>query len=536
MFLMICLLAFGAPGAAASSRSGNSLANSRAQDEKTTLIVAVGSDMQNLDPTLSSADTVTQEMLTNVYDWLIDYQVTTDASGVSTVDPSGFVGALAESFEWAPDGMSITFHLRSGLKFSNGDPLDAEAVKFTYDRIYDQNGVTPFLMSMAAVPDKDHVTVVDPLTILIKVDTPNTLLLGNMAQYGHSILNPKVIQPHMTADDPFAHEWLKTNTAGTEQGPFVLDSWTPGDNWVLVPNPNYWGEAPKLQKIIFKVIPDASSRLAQLQSGAVDIAYGLPLKDVKGLEGDPNITIAKNSTRGVVFLGMNQNVAPFDNVKVRQAISYAVPYDTIINDVLQGYGKQLTSPIPDGTPYHTDEFFQYKVDYDKAKQLLTEAGMPDGFSVDFQIASGSEEGKEIAVWVQQSLSQIGIKVTIKELPGAAFTEQLQKHELGFFFFNNWISINNDPFYHLFWLFRSDCCNYTNYKNQQVWDLIDANTLNTDEAARQAAAMTIQQTIVDEAAWVFLYQPDSVIAMRSNVKGFVFYSPDNFVRYKFIYKE
>jgi peptide/nickel transport system substrate-binding protein len=536
VLLVVMILALSATGVAASSRSGSQFANGRAQNDKTTLIVAVPNDMQNLDPTLSSADTVTQEMLTNVYDWLIDYKVSTDANGAMTSDPSSFVGALAEKYEWNADGTVITFTLRDGLKFSNGDPINAQAVKFTYDRLYDQNGVTPFLMSMAAVPDKNHVTVVDDKTIQIKVDKPNTLLLGNMAQYGHSILDPAVVQPHETADDPYADNWLKSNTAGTEQGPFRLDSWEPGNQWVLVPNENYYGDKPKLQKIIFKVIPDASSRLAQLQSGAVDIAYQLPLKDVKNLQSDPNITIADNPTRGVVFIGMNQNTAPFDNAKVRQAISYAVPYDTILKEVLQGYGKQLTSPIPDGTPYHTDQFFQYKLDYDKAKQLLTEAGFPNGFDATFQIASGVEEGKEIAVWVQQSLAQIGIKVTIQEIPGAAFNEQLQKHELGFFFFNNWISINNDPFYHLFWLFRSDCCDYTNYKNQTVWDLIDKNTLNTDENARQAAAMQIQQTIMDEAPWVFLYQPDSVLAMRSNVKGFVFYSADNFVRYKYIYKE
>lgn len=533
--LIVMMLVFGATGAAASTQSGGRSLTSRAQDANTTLIVAVPNDMQNLDPTLSSADTVTQETLTNIYDWLVDYQVV-DQGGTKVGDPSTFVGGLAEKFEWSADGKTITFTLRQGLKFSNGDPINAQAVKFTYDRIYDQNGVTPFLMSMAAVPTKDNVTVVDDLTIQVAVDTPNTLLLGNMAQFGHSILNPNVVQPQMTEADPYAHEWLKSNTAGTEQGPFRLDSWEPGNQWVLVRNENYYGTPAKLERIIFKVIPDASSRLAQLQSGAVDIAYDLPKKDLKTLETDPNIQIIRNTSRSVVFLGMNNNLAPFDNVKVRQAISYAVPYDTILNEVLQGYGRQLTSPIPDGTPYHTDEYFQYTVDYDKAKALLAEAGFPDGFETTLEIASGVQEAKETAVWVQQSLAQIGIKVNITELPGAAFNEKLQKHELGFFFFNNWISINNDPFYHLFWLFRSDCCNYTNYSNQAVWDSIDANMLNTDAAAREQAAMDIQKTLVDEAAWVFLYQPDYVIATRSNVKGYVFYSADTFTRFKHLYKE
>jgi peptide/nickel transport system substrate-binding protein len=529
--LMVMMLAFGATGVA---QLGGPGMTARAQDANTTLIVAVPNDIQNLDPTLSSADTVTQELLTNVYEWLVDYQVV-DQGGTMVGEPSNFIGGLAEKFEWSADGKTITFTLRQGLKFSNGDPINAQAVKFTYDRIYDQNGVTPFLMSMAAVPSKDHVTVVDDLTIQIAVDTPNTLLLGNIAQFGHSILNPNVVQPHMTEADPFAHEWLKTNTAGTEQGPFRLESWEPGNQWVMVRNENYHGEAPKLERVIFKVIPDASSRLAQLQSGAVDMAYELPKQDLQALESDPNIQVLRNPSRSVYFLGMNFNVAPFDNVKVRQAISWAIPYETIVNEVLKGYGQQLTSPIPNGTPYHTDEYFTYTADYEKAKALLAEAGFADGFDTTLEIPSGIQEAKETAVWVQQSLAQIGVNVTISELPGAAFNEKNQKHELGFFF-GSWLSINNDPFYHLFWLFRSDCCNYTNYNNQAIWDSIDTNTLNADAAAREAAAMEAQKTLVDEAAWVYLYQPDHVVAVRANVKGYVYYSADNYTRFKHIYKE
>jgi peptide/nickel transport system substrate-binding protein len=515
---------------------GANAAPGRAQANNDTLIVAVASDMQNLDPTLSSADVYTQEMLTNVYDWLVDYDLSEEADGTQTADPNTFVGGLAERFEWSPDGTKITFTLRDGLKFSNGDPLTAEAVKFTFDRIFDQQGVTYGNMSMAAVPDKDHVKVIDEQTIEMTVDTPNTLLLGNMAQFGNSILNPAVVEPHMTTEDPYAHEWLKANTTGTEQGPFVLESWEPGNQWVLARNPNYWGEPPKLERIIFKVIPDPSSRLTQLQSGAVDIAYELPTTDILALEGDPNLQIIRYPSRFVVFLGMNEQVPPFDNKLVRQAISNAIPYETIVNEVLNGYGRQLTSPIPDGTPTHTDEFFVYKQDPEKAKELLTEAGFPDGFETTLAVASGNQEGKETAVWVQQSLAEIGITVNIQELPGAAFAEQLQKHELGFFFFNNWISINNDPFYHLYWLFWSPCCNYTNYSNPEVHQLIEEYTLSTDQEARDQAALDAQQAIVDDAPWVFLYQPDFLLAMRSNVKGYVFYSTDRFTRYKFLYKE
>ena len=315
----------------------------------------------------------------------------------------------------------------------------------------------------------------------------------------------------------------------------MLDSWQHGSQWVLKANPNYYGQKPKVDKVIFKIIPNASSRLALLKSGAVDIAYDLPLKDIKALHSDSNVNVVRYPSRFVVFLGMNSKVKPLNNVKVRQAIAYAVPYKTILSQVLQGYGRQLTSPIPFGTPTHTDKYFVYDTNIGKAKQLLKEAGYPNGFNITLDVASGVDEGQETAVWVQQSLKQIGINVSIQQLPGANFTSRLQKHQLGFFFFNNWISINNDPFYHLFWLFRSDCCDYTNYANKKVWKAIDSNLLSDNASARAKAADNVQKTIMNDAPWVFLYQPDFVLAMRKNVHGYVYYSSDRFTRYKFLSK-
>ena len=501
-----------------------------AQDR--TLIIAVPSDIQNLDPTLSSGDIITQEVLTNLYDYLVSFKVEQDADGNLVGNPDAFEGQVAQSFEVSDDGHLVTFKLKPGLTFSNGDPIDANAVKFTYDRIFGQGGVTAFLIGMAAVDNADAVKVVDDTTVTFDVSTPNTLLFGNMSQFGHSILNPNVVKPHMTADDPWAHEWLQSNTTGTESGPYVLESWDRGNQIVLARNPNYPGEVAN-DRVILKIIPDASSRLAQLRAGAVDIAYGIPTKDIGSLENDPNVKVERFTTRAVAYLGMNSQVAPFDNVKVRQAISYAIPYDVILNRVINGYGIQLTSPIPQGTPYHTDEFFHYTQDFDKAKALLAEAGFPNGFDTTFTIPNGSAEAKETAVWVQSALKNIGVNVQIEEMPGAAFTEKMQKRDHVFFYANQWISINNDPFYHMFWLLKADCCDYARYTNQHVWDLIDQYTLSTDAQAREQAAMEIQQTVVDEAPWVFLYQPDQIIAMRSDVTGYAWFSADRYTRYQYL---
>lgn len=505
-----------------------------AQDR--TLIIAIPADIQNLDPTLSSGDISTQTIMTNVYAYLVDFALETDAAGNLTGNPDVFVGDIAESISSNDEGTVVTFKIRPGLKFSNGDPLDANAVKFTYDRIFGQGGVTAFLTGMAAVDGADAVRLVDDHTIEFDISTPNTLLLGNMAQFGHSILNPNVVQPFMTDEDPWAHEWLQNNTAGTESGPYMLENWDRGNQIVLVRNPNYWNtDAVQNDRIILQIIPDASNRLAQLRAGAVDIAIDIPTKDIASLENDPNVRVERFTTRAVGYLGMNNTVPPFDNKLVRQAISYAVPYDVILNNVLNGFGIQLTSPIPQGTPYHTDEFFVYEQDFEKARALLAEAGFPNGFETTFTIRNDNAEAKESAVWVQASLREIGIDVTIEEMPGAAFTERMQQRNHAFFYANQWISINNDPFYHMFWLLKADCCDYTRYQNDRVWALIDEFTLNTDAAAREAAAMEIQEIVLDEAPWAFLFQPDFVIAMRSDVEGFAWYSADRYVRYSTLRK-
>jgi peptide/nickel transport system substrate-binding protein len=527
------VFAAGCGGSSTKSTSGGG-GGSPASRDNSTLIVAQPEDLQNLDPTLSSGDQVTQEMLTNVYDWLVDYKVV-DQGGKSIGDANSFVPALAQSMKWNASHTVITFKLRKGLKFLNGDPLDAKAVKYTYDRLFDQKGVTAALIGMAGVKDKSSVTIQGNDAVQFHVTKANTLLFGNMGQFGNSILDPKVVEAHKTGSDPFAHDWLSTHVDGTAQGAYQLQSWTSGSQWVLTANPNYRGPQPKIKKIIFKVIPDPSTRYQLLQNGAVDIAFGLPLKDIAKAKTNPGIKIVNEPSRNIVFLGMNSKTKPFDNVKVRQAIDYAVPYQTIIQNVLLGYGQRMTSPIPLGTPTHTDKFNVYKTDIAKAKQLLSQAGYPKGFSTTLQVASGNDQGRQTAIWVQQALSQIGVKVTINQLPGATYNSRLQKHQLGFFFFNNWISINNDPFYHLYWLFDSDCCNYTNYSNPQVKSLIDKDLLSADQATRTADSLKVQQMIMNDAPWAFLYQPNFVVAMRSDVKGYTYFPADTFTRYRYLYK-
>ncbi|MBI3980336.1 MAG: ABC transporter substrate-binding protein [Chloroflexi bacterium] len=497
---------------------------------KKTLIIAAPRDLLNLDPTSTSSDALVFELQVNVYARLINFKVQKDASGELVGLANEFVPEVAESFEFTDGGKKLVFKLRKGIKFSNGDPIDAAAVKFTYDRIFDTNTTAATLNKIAQITSKDSVKIIDDSTVEMTIDKPNPLVLGNLALAGNAILNPKVIKPYMTAADPQAREWLKANTKGTEAGPYLLESWKPGVEWVLAKNPNWWGRQPQIERIVYRVVPDPSTRLTLLKSGAVDIAKDLAFKDLRELETDQNVKVYRFTSNIVSFLGMNAKKAPFDNVKVRQAINYAVPYDTIIKNVLYGYGSQLKSVAPTGMPTFTDEFFVYKTDPAKAKALLAEAGYPNGLKVTFAVRADIAESKAVGVWVKSELAKAGIDVTIQEMDGAAFTAALQKHEHAFFHHFGWLSNNNDPFYHYSWLLQSECCNYTDWKNAEVDELITKFTASNDLPARNAASKRIQELAVKDAVWTFLYMPDITLATRKNLKNVVYYAADRFWRY------
>jgi peptide/nickel transport system substrate-binding protein len=507
----------------------------RGRTQKGTLVVAVHSDMQNLDVHTSSADEVTNIVLTNLYDLPITFKKGTaepiELEGgiqVPVGDPNEFDAMAAESWEWNEDMTEITFTLREGLKFPDGSPLTAEAVKFSQDRLVDVQAVGYFLYSMVGLQEKDQFQVVDDRRIKFLLPKPSSLLFGNMAMfYGSAILNPKELKPNASASDPSGQTWLKTNAA--ESGPYVLKEWKVGSGWTLEANPNYWNP-PKTERVQFQIVPEPQQRQLLLRRGEIDFTSGIPLKDLASLREDPNLSVLSIPSREVVWAGFDVTRKPFDDPRVRQAISYAVPYETILNEVTRGEAPQLKSPIPEGTPTSDSSFWNYDTNPDRARELLAEAGFPDGFRTELAVQIGKPEDEQTAVWIQQGLQEAGIQVQINKMPGAAFTERLQNRQHGFFI-HNWISINNDPFYHLFWLFSADCCTYGKYQTSKVMDLVN-EWINQppDAPGREEASREAQRIIVEDAAWVFLYQPPHTYAMRKNVEGFTYYPAEGFVRY------
>lgn len=504
----------------------------QAQVGKDTLVVAAGGDIETIDPPVTSGAPFQHEIITNLYDFLIDFGVRKTDTGELIGDLNRFTGEVAKSFTVSSDGRAV-FRLRENAKFSDGTPVTAEDVKYSYDRIFGVNAVTAALLRMATVNEAAQVLIVDPHTIEIRMARPNPLLFGNMSQFGHAVVKAATVKAQATAQDPWATTWMKTHAAGS--GPFALDRWTSGSEIVLARNEYYWAGPAKLRQISFKIVPEPSTRALLLRRGAVDVAYDLALDDLDALRNDPNVAVRRFPTTIVKYLGMNVNVKPFDNVKVRQAIAYAVPYDTVIKEAVKGYGLPLRSPVPKGMPSNDESGFVYGTNPQRARQLLTEAGLGSGFRTRLTVRAGFPVDEQIGVWVQSALRSVGVEVEIDKLPLAGYTERLRRHEFPGLFLHEWLSINNDPFYHYFWLFRQGCCNYGNWSNAEVTDLINTMMLTSNTTIRNDASRRAQKIIMEEVPAAFLFQPDYVIAMRKSVKGFIYY-PDRYNRWYSVSKE
>src|SRR5262249_10601005 len=199
---------------------------------------------------------------------------------------NAFAGKLALGWTTAPDGTRISFRIRPGAKFANGDPVTAQDVKYSYDRIFGVKAVTAALTKMAAVEGPESIRIVDPQTVEFTLSKANPLLFGNMAQYGHGVTQEKALKPHVAADDPWATKWLKTNDAGG--GPFALERWTPGSEIVLRRNEHYWAGPARLKQVVFKIVPEAATRTLLLPSRARASAPPPPLQDRPPPHGDPS--------------------------------------------------------------------------------------------------------------------------------------------------------------------------------------------------------------------------------------------------------
>ncbi|MEU5947274.1 ABC transporter substrate-binding protein [Micromonospora sp. NPDC047465] len=504
---------FVAAGCGANANQGDSSqADGTAKD---TLVAAYSEGGKTLNPAEAN-DVTSDTFVVAAYDQLVTYDRTT-VDGKPTAKTDTIVPMLAESWKVSTDSKSYTFTMRPGVKFEDGSALDSDDVVKTFDFIKKSSSAS-FLYGMAGI---DTVTAVDSQTVKIDLKAPNHLFLQILPMYSFSIINIDKVNAEGGS------KWLDTHTAGS--GPYRLTKWDPATEAVLERNDTYWGEKPALRKINTKFIGEASNRVQLLTKGEVDIALEVPAKDVDTLSKQSGVAIDSRASNKILFFGMNNAVKPFDNPKVRQAVSYAIPYDKLISDVMKGQASPMRSSVASSTPGFTDAGYVYSYDLGKAKALLAEAGYPNGFSFDFTLGSGFEDWSDDAVLIQAELAKIGVTMNINKMARPQFLEALATKKVQAYI-SRWTSFVNDPGYHLGLLLTSDgTSNYVNFNSPEVDNLWKQASTETDQKVRNDLYGKAQEIINTQAPWAYLYEYNIVVAQRAGVQGYTSY-PDGIIRF------
>ena len=344
---------------------------------------------------------------------------------------------LAASWEIEDGGAALLFHLREGVKFSSGNPLTAEDVKFSFDRLVNLKDNPAELAANIA-----SVEVVDSLTVRVVSKDKTQPLLSLLVGPTFSISDSKVVIEHGgtsatdadTADK--ATSWLDNNSAGS--GPYVLKRWEPNAQIVLEANPNYWGEAPKFGRIILQHIPESATQLITLERGDIQAALNLTAQQLDGLKNNPDINIVEGTSLDYVYMTLTSGAElnPSLGIKeARQAIAYAINYDEIIKGLVGGYATRPPSFVPNGLGGMTEELTKeigYRYDPDKSRALLKQAGLEGGFSFDLSYGDAPVAGTTYALLaqaVQSQLAEVGITANLQPLDQSTARDKYRAGEL-----------------------------------------------------------------------------------------------------------
>ncbi len=497
----------------------------KAQARQETLLIVSESGPNNIDIHGVGTNVPGYEVSWNCYDRLISHEMKT-VNGTPYYDRDKFKMELADDMNVGD--MSATFKLKKNATFHDGSPVTANDVKWSLDRAVSVGGFPTFQMGAGSLTKPEQFVVVDNHTVRVDFLKKDRLTIPDLAVIVPCILNSGLVKKHATAKDPWGLDYTKQNSAGS--GAYRVVSWTAGSE-VVMERFDKWvgGPAPKVRRVVWRMVPSAGNRRALLERGDADISYDLPNKDFSELRSNPKLSIISTPySNGIQYIGMNVTKPPFDNPKVRQAVAYAIPYQKIMDAVLFGLSKPMFGATADAkTDVAWPQPHKFNVDIAKAKQLMAEAGYPNGFETTLSFDLGFAGINEpLCVLTQESLAQIGIKCTINKIPGATWRTELNKKSLPLYtnVFSGWLDY---PEYFFIWCYhgKNSIFNTMSYQSKELDTMVDAAV---DAAAINDAAKyeTNVRGFVDRAfadmPRIPLFQPYVNVAMQKNVSGYQYW--------------
>jgi peptide/nickel transport system substrate-binding protein len=498
-----------------------------AQSRAETLRYVTGAAVNTLDPTMPGSTREAFAISLSTYDRLVTFGK--KKRGDNWVfDLANVEGELAESFTVSPDGKTITFKLRPNAKFQDGTPVTAEDVKWSLDRAVTAKSLAAPQLLTGSLTSADQFKAVDPHTFQVTLPNADGLALANLATVYPVIFNAKLAKSHATADDPWAQEWLKANTAGS--GAYTVEAFKPGEQVILRRNEAWTGATPgkaaAFKRIIAQTIPDAATRSNLIEKGDADIAIDLQANDAAALQGRGKVkVISTPQFNAVTLISFNTKLPPFDNVEVRRAVAYALPYDDMFKAALFGRGTPLFNATwADGKP-STAEYpapQPVKLDLAEAKKHLAAAGMPNGFKTTFTFNVGqSATAEPMASLLKESLAKIGIEVEIQKLPDAQMSTLVSEKKLPFFTEGivAWLP-SNDYFYRNFYT-GNQRWNYSSIDNAELETIANKARFEQDKAKYEAYALQLNAIHFAEMPQIPLWQPNQDAVMAPSIDNYVY---------------
>jgi peptide/nickel transport system substrate-binding protein len=434
----------------------------------------------------------------NMYDTLL--RTTKDGLGVGP--------GLATKWESTPDGLTWTFTLRDNLKFSDGKPVTGADIKTSLD-LCATSKKSVWTDSYKAIKE---VQTPDDKTVKIVLKQPHAPILSELAMFCAAVL------PADMAKASEADNFDATHTRGT--GAYMLDGWKKGDPLILKRNPNYWNGVNGPDTVTIEYIADDNARILKLQGAETDVIDFVPLSQIQSLNTQPNVKAQAFTIQQFATLILNNTFNPLDDVKIRQALNYALDKDAILKAVYFGQATFMNSPIPPGT-YYDKTLPGYPFNLDKAKQLMAASSMPSGFPLDYTIASGDNVAQQIATIAKDQWSKIGVTVNISQQERSVVRQAYRDGKLAVTP-GGWTNDMNDPTEIVNYEMRggaSPFAIWTRYNNPALNDKITAADLEQDTAKRQAAYAEIQKIYLDDAPLIFISYPPATAAWQKYVDGF-----------------
>jgi peptide/nickel transport system substrate-binding protein len=454
--------------------------------------IALASEPNTFDPHLTVGRN-TQIFIANVFD------------GLSGRDQRAqVVPALATEWKVLDDRLGWQLKLRQGVKFHNGDDFNAESVKFTVDRAIDPATKATISSEVGII---SGVEIVDPSTVNIKTKQPDIMLPSRLGELYGGMLSPK----HTAATDP-ATLAIKPN--GT--GPFKLVDWAKNERLVLEASESHWRGPAPVSRITLRPILEDAARIAALQAGEVDFISNVPYERIEELKGNSNLVVKTVSTPRVFFVGIDSREKPFNDVRVRQALNYAVDAEAIVKSLYLGYAKRLATVVSDTTLGYDPSVQPYPYDPARAKSLLAEAGYPNGFATEFDSFTGSiADHSRAAEAIVEFLRKVGIEVKHNVFEFGAFGPRRVANQVAPLHIYSLGNAYFEPAWAIKWMMQKNLG--LHHRNDEIYELCNRAEATFDAEERKKIYADVQRKLKDDAGFIFLFQNDAAFAMNKKVE-------------------